>query len=422
MNPKTNSKKVLKRGLAIGMASLIVFSAQAQASAIQLNEWKRIDNLSTQGMCMDGNNNVYVAQLSGLQVEISKITSGGKKSAVINKTGILGHANDMTYCSADGYIYVATGGGDTAQTYGIVALDPSRNYKVVGKYKTPQFKKTPAGIAYDSENNVFYVKSGETVRVGNFEKGEFKSICKCTLDYGSNEGYTNQGITAHKGKIYIPLWDKYGQKNSVIRVYNIKKKSKDEYSFKFDSVERYDDNNSKKDKFEIEGLDFSTSDQMFFATNGEKGDAVFKVNYVDHTVTLIDIESLCFDYQYYADTYPDLKAAYGYNKTKLQNHWTKYGMKEGRSASPILDLKFYVEQNPDLKAVYGNNYKAAYDHFIKWGYKEYRNSSKYYNGAYYRSAHSDLQNYDSAFLINHYVKYGIKEGRLAGMEKYVMNK
>ena len=285
MNPKTNLKKILKRGLAIGMASLIVFSAQAQASAIQLNEWKRIDNLSTQGMCMDGNNNVYVAQLSGLQVKISKITSGGKKSAVINKTGILGHANDMTYCSADGYIYVATGGGDTAQTYGIVALDPSHNYKVVGKYKTPQFKKTPAGIAYDSENNVFYVKSGETVRVGNFEKGEFKSICKCTLDYGSNEGYTNQGITAHKGKIYIPLWDKSGQKNSVIRVYNIKKKSKDEYSFKFDSVERYDDNNSKKDQFEIEGLDFSTSDQMFFATNGEKGDAVFKVNYIELKTT-----------------------------------------------------------------------------------------------------------------------------------------
>ena len=131
------------------------------------------------------------------------------------------------------------------------------------------------------------------------------------------------------------------------------------------------------------------------------------------------IAVLCFDYQYYADTYSDLKAAFGYNETQLYNHWKTYGIKEGRSASPILDLKFYIENNSDLTAAYGNDYKAAYTHFITWGYKEYRLSSKYYYGAYYKMAYSDLQKYDSAFLINHYIRFGIKEGRLAGYEKYV---
>lgn len=37
-----------------------------------------------------------------------------------------------------------------------------------------------------------------------------------------------------------------------------------------------------------------------------------------------------FDYIYYADTYPDLKAAFGYNYTKLYEHYTVIGKSEGR--------------------------------------------------------------------------------------------
>ena len=37
-----------------------------------------------------------------------------------------------------------------------------------------------------------------------------------------------------------------------------------------------------------------------------------------------------FDYKYYADTYPDLKAAFGYNEKALKNHYDQCGRKEGR--------------------------------------------------------------------------------------------
>ena len=40
-----------------------------------------------------------------------------------------------------------------------------------------------------------------------------------------------------------------------------------------------------------------------------------------------------FDYETYADTYPDLKAAFGYDATALYNHYMSYGKAEGRVAT-----------------------------------------------------------------------------------------
>ena len=52
-----------------------------------------------------------------------------------------------------------------------------------------------------------------------------------------------------------------------------------------------------------------------------------------------EIASLCFDYVYYADNNPDLKAIYGYNEQKLYNHWINFGIAEGRASSPAWDGK-----------------------------------------------------------------------------------
>lgn len=41
-----------------------------------------------------------------------------------------------------------------------------------------------------------------------------------------------------------------------------------------------------------------------------------------------------FDYKAYADTYPDLKAAFGYDKEALWNHYNNFGKAEGRTALP----------------------------------------------------------------------------------------
>lgn len=45
-----------------------------------------------------------------------------------------------------------------------------------------------------------------------------------------------------------------------------------------------------------------------------------------------------FDYKRYADQYQDIKNAFGYDQEKLWNHYTKYGLNEGREA--------YIDPNP----------------------------------------------------------------------------
>jgi hypothetical protein len=161
------------------------------------------------------------------------------------------------------------------------------------------------------------------------------------------------------------------------------------------------------------------------------GSSGFKHGYVAGTyniakqsswgITSEQAKRVMFQAKYYADTYSDLKNAFGYNESQLYNHYITYGIKEGRSASPIFDPKFYLSNNSDLKKAYGNDYVKAYNHWINWGCKEGRYSSKFYNGSYYRNRYSDLQRaffasgsadgyYD---LACHYLNYGISERRSA---------
>jgi len=42
-----------------------------------------------------------------------------------------------------------------------------------------------------------------------------------------------------------------------------------------------------------------------------------------------------FDYKAYADAYPDLKAAFGYDKNALWNHYNNFGKNEGRTAQAV---------------------------------------------------------------------------------------
>ncbi len=113
-----------------------------------------------------------------------------------------------------------------------------------------------------------------------------------------------------------------------------------------------------------------------------------------------------FDYVAYADDYPDLKAAYGYDKDQLYNHYINNGKNEGRVAKTldgstvsdntgttvtgdpskltltaerqqfipinIFDADFYAEHNPDVAAAFGNNKKKLYSHYVNNGVKEGR--------------------------------------------------
>jgi hypothetical protein len=74
-----------------------------------------------------------------------------------------------------------------------------------------------------------------------------------------------------------------------------------------------------------------------------------------------------FDAEYYADTYPDLKAAFGYNEKLLYKHFITYGLKEGRNMNPVLDVVAYREAYADLQNAFGDDWDAYVNHFFTYG-------------------------------------------------------
>ena len=139
-------------------------------------------------------------------------------------------------------------------------------------------------------------------------------------------------------------------------------------------------------------------------------------------------KAIMFNAAYYANSYRDLKAAFGYDANRLYNHYVTYGIKEGRSASPIFNPIYYLNNNADLKRAFGNNYVLAYNHFIEYGCTEGRASSPYYNGNYYRIKYRDLQRafFSGGITANayfnlaaHYLQYGISEKRKANYSGYI---
>lgn len=97
-------------------------------------------------------------------------------------------------------------------------------------------------------------------------------------------------------------------------------------------------------------------------------------------------ESLAtFNYKTYADTYADLKAAFGYDAAALYNHYLSYGKAEGRTAVftenaqntaaeslETFDYKAYADTYADLKAAFGYNATALYNHYLSYGKAEGR--------------------------------------------------
>lgn len=108
--------------------------------------------------------------------------------------------------------------------------------------------------------------------------------------------------------------------------------------------------------------------------NGIKFPYTLKVGQVLKLKEVIvkDNYDLVFDPVYYANNYPDLKAAFGDNATKLLNHFKSYGILEGRKAHANFDVKAYKENNADLRQAFGNDYKKYVEHYLQYGHKENR--------------------------------------------------
>ena len=92
------------------------------------------------------------------------------------------------------------------------------------------------------------------------------------------------------------------------------------------------------------------------------------------------------------------------------------------------DSDFYVNCYPDLKAAFGNDANAAYNHYLTYGIKEGRIASPVFDVKTYIRNYPDLQaafgdNYEAAY--NHFLTNGMNEGRIASdsfnVQVYIAN-
>ena len=124
--------------------------------------------------------------------------------------------------------------------------------------------------------------------------------------------------------------------------------------------------------------------------------------------------SLVFDAKFYLNKYTDLKKAFGNNYAKAYEHFVENGINEGRQGSMYFDVKWFAENNKDIKQIYGTNYTKILEYFVTNGIKEGKQGSAEFNVKIYRENYTDLRNaYGTNYkeYYKHYIDYGNAEGR-----------
>lgn len=153
------------------------------------------------------------------------------------------------------------------------------------------------------------------------------------------------------------------------------------------------------------------------------GGALAAVMLVGSTVSVnaADLKDV-FDAEYYAEQYPDLKAAFGNDEKALYQHFLKYGLKEGRVMNPIIDVVKYREQYGDLQTAFGDNWDAYVEHFFTFGVNEKRDGGTDFDMNAYLESYADLKTaFGSDYLsaAKHYMTTGVKENRQEASKEYV---
>ena len=139
-----------------------------------------------------------------------------------------------------------------------------------------------------------------------------------------------------------------------------------------------------------------------------------------------------YDFNYYIEKYPDIKAAFGASPEKAIDHFVQHGMDEGRLGNAEFNVHAYKSKYSDLRAAFGNDLSDYYIHYLEHGIKEGRTAelvavttyrgvdyAAVYNFEYYVGKYPDLKavfESDPAGALQHYIEYGIKESRQANEE------
>lgn len=158
------------------------------------------------------------------------------------------------------------------------------------------------------------------------------------------------------------------------------------------------------------------------------------------TTKLIDPESIyggidyssVYDYEYYIENYPDIKAAFEDDDAAALSHFVNNGMREGRQGCSEFDVNSYRKRYADLRKAFGDDLRQYYIHYIMNGKNEGRigtgttelkdpetvyegiDYSPVYDYEYYIQNNADIKRAfgdDDIAVLSHFVNNGMSEGR-----------
>jgi hypothetical protein len=84
--------------------------------------------------------------------------------------------------------------------------------------------------------------------------------------------------------------------------------------------------------------------------------------------------------------------------------------------SPVFNAYYYYNNNPDVAAAFGKDDEALLNHFVNYGMSEGRQASENFNVNVYRAENADLAaafGDNTAAYYQHYIAYGVNENRVA---------
>lgn len=137
-----------------------------------------------------------------------------------------------------------------------------------------------------------------------------------------------------------------------------------------------------------------------------------------------------FDWQYYLNKYPDLRANGVRTLTQARAHWRSYGIREGRQATPMFSSRSYLARYYDLRKAFpgSDKYKKAVEHYLEYGLREGRTGTNIYiyhghvfDWRYYLNTYPDLRRAGLKTATQarvHWRDFGIREGRRGSANFY----
>ena len=178
--------------------------------------------------------------------------------------------------------------------------------------------------------------------------------------------------------------------------------------------------NAEKTKYPLQWIN-DLGATIYFSYAGPQAISFGTKRSATATTIPAELKPLVFNAEYYAENYPELKAAYGTDEAQLYNHFINYGIEEGRSASPYFDVRFYMNNNGEqLREHCHGDYNVAFAHFVQYvtNTTERQNNPKLlsptFDCSYYGSAYADTKALTTELaLLQHYATVGEAEGRLA---------